>query len=293
MPLSLSFPTTGVGKRRAWFFSSYLYIATLKRKKRGETLKNSNSYNFYQEINNDGTQLIKDYRHSIKTGVPRDPIPNMATHERTDEMIEHSIKTSVSRTRQEIYRKIRNNDFDLFVTLTVNPNICDRYNDDEVMKKLKNLFDQLRRSDKEFAYICIPERHKDGALHFHMLCSKHSALDLIDTQNKDQSGRLIYRTPFFNRLGRNTITLVDNQESAKKYITKYITKTSLEMNKFKKRYYSSRNLKKPIQRKLMLSDDDKKIVLSTLACDYEVVSAKTIPVPKMNNTINLFNIVPL
>lgn len=236
--------------------------------------------------------IIKDYNHCIHTGQKREN----STYgvEQTLEQKEHSIKTSVSRTRQEIYKLIQNNTFHQFVTITVNPEVCNRYDDDQVLKKLKDkIFDIIRKEDKKFKYINIPERHKDGALHFHMLCTNSEKIQLVSRNETDRSGREIFTAGIFEKLGRTTITIVDNQESAKKYITKYITKSSLEHTKCKKRYYGSRNLEKPLERKIHLVDEDKKIVVQSMVKDYTIQSCKTVAIPKMNNSINIYSIAPI
>ena len=255
-------------------------------------MKTLDSYNYVQIYNKDGSMVIKDFSYSIKQGFEKSKTKVLC--ERTQQQIDHSIETSVSRTRQEIYKLIQNNDFDYMVTLTVSPDVCDRYNDDEVYKQFKSkIYNFINRKDKAFKYILIPERHKDGALHFHMLCSRSPTFHLLDVKEKDRSGRKMYTAGLFERLGRCRITEIDNQDSAKKYITKYVTKSSLEVGTSKKRYWASRNLEKPIERKFMLSPDDKKSVLEQVVKTNTVQFSKTVSIPQLNNTLNIYNTIPL
>lgn len=58
------------------------------------------------------------------------------------------------------------NDFQWFVTLTLDREKVDRYDVKEITRKLNTWLDnQVRR--RGLRYVLVPERHKDGALHFH------------------------------------------------------------------------------------------------------------------------------
>lgn len=235
--------------------------------------------------------VLKDYHTAIRTGQKKEKREYNPDDVHRAKKDSDNLKRSISRSRQEVYNLIRNTSWDLFVTLTVSPEVANRYDDNEVMKKSKSLvFDQVRRKDPNFKYVCIPERHKDGALHFHMLCTKPAYMVLFDTLEVDKGGRGIFTSKDFEKLGRTSITLVDNQETATKYVTKYITKESAEIGRFKHRYYASKNLDKPKVMKLLLEDEQKKIVVHQAVTTCTVVSAKTIEVPKANNTINLFEL---
>lgn len=57
------------------------------------------------------------------------------------------------------------NDFRWFVTLTLAPDKVDRYDAGEVVRKLSQWCNnQVKR--RGLKYVLVPERHKDGALHF-------------------------------------------------------------------------------------------------------------------------------
>lgn len=58
------------------------------------------------------------------------------------------------------------NDFKWFVTLTLDAARVDRYDMREITRKFNNWLDnQVRRNG--LRYVLVPERHKDGAIHFH------------------------------------------------------------------------------------------------------------------------------
>lgn len=60
------------------------------------------------------------------------------------------------------------NPFQLFVTLTVDKQRCDRYEISSIWKTMRPwLSNQVQR--RGLRYVLVPERHKDGAIHFHGL----------------------------------------------------------------------------------------------------------------------------
>ena len=87
---------------------------------------------------------------------------------------EESQRISLSRFIREISLC---NDFDYFVTLTVNKENCDRYNVDVCQDHLKSILHKYQINmkktyKKDFKYILITEKHKDGAFHFHGLMKR-------------------------------------------------------------------------------------------------------------------------
>lgn len=88
----------------------------------------------------------------------------------------HIIKTfsseinriSLSRTKRNIREICLSNDFEYFVTFTVDSKNADRFSLDEcqslIRNRLKNYRDRISRKVK---FILITEKHKNGAFHFH------------------------------------------------------------------------------------------------------------------------------
>lgn len=85
-------------------------------------------------------------------------------------------RVSLSRSKRFIREISLSNDFDYFVTLTVNKEMCDRYDVDVCQQHLKDILHNYqricKRQNKDFKYILITERHKDGAFHFHGLMKR-------------------------------------------------------------------------------------------------------------------------
>lgn len=76
-------------------------------------------------------------------------------------------RCSLSRTRRNIRELALCNNFEYFCTFTVNSEMADRYSLDEVQSKIRKVLHKIKRKNKDFAYLIITERHKDGAFHFH------------------------------------------------------------------------------------------------------------------------------
>lgn len=73
---------------------------------------------------------------------------------------------SMRRARAKLRRLALANDFDVFVTLTLDPAKVDRYDGAAVTKLLNRWTDNMVRRHG-MRYILVPEQHKDGAWHFH------------------------------------------------------------------------------------------------------------------------------
>ena len=156
---------------------------------------------------------------------------------------EENISRSIRRAKNSIYDYvICNDDLDLFVTLTLDKENVNRYDYNEIIKKLNNWLDNHKRRNG-LKYVLVPEYHKDGAIHFHGFFNS-SSLRLEDSGHKTVSGQIIYNLPQF-RLGFTTgIITVGSRSKIANYICKYITKQT--DNKVGGRYYlHSNNLLTP------------------------------------------------
>lgn len=75
-------------------------------------------------------------------------------------------RISLSRTKRNILEISLCNAFEYFVTLTVKLNNV-RYDLELAQSELKKLLKAYKRKYKNFKFIIITEKHKDGAYHFH------------------------------------------------------------------------------------------------------------------------------
>lgn len=145
-------------------------------------------------------------------------------------------KSSLSRTKRNIRELALCNDFEYFATFTVNSEKCDRYSLNDVQDKLKKVLHKIKRNNKDFAFLIITEKHKDGAFHFHGLVK--GITDLYINDNGYLSSKI-----FNNDLGFNSFSKIKDYTKCCNYILKYITKDCIK-NSHNQIYISSRGLKK-------------------------------------------------
>lgn len=151
------------------------------------------------------------------------------------------------RSKNMIYKLACNNKpWNYFVTFTFNADKVNRYDFSVVSKKLSKWLNHIKsRSCPDFGYIIVPEKHKDGAWHFHGLFKNCDNLNFIDSGLKDNQGRTIYNISNY-KFGFTTATKLSNIDKAVSYILKYISKDLFgDSLKGKKRYWRSKNLEMP------------------------------------------------
>lgn len=179
------------------------------------------------------------------------------------------IEGNLRRTRRAISDIALSNKWQYFVTLTFNPEKVNSYDYQEVTAKLSQMLKNWRkRYAPDMVYIVVPERHKSGRWHFHMLVSNIEGISLEESGKRDKKGRAIYNIGEY-KLGFTTATEVHNSEATSRYITKYITKEVLEIAKDKKRYWVSRNAKRPKKEKGLLDESQIDDIKSISSAHYE------------------------
>lgn len=149
---------------------------------------------------------------------------------------------SMRRARAKLRRLALANDFEYFVTLTLDQTRIDRYDPKAIAKALRTWLDNMVRRNV-LKYILVPELHKDGALHFHGFFAGEG-LQAIDSGHRDQTGAPIYNLPQW-KLGFSTaIRLRGEYPRAVAYVCKYIGKQQGQrpMGRW---YYSGGALQEP------------------------------------------------
>lgn len=144
-------------------------------------------------------------------------------------------RISISRTRRNIRELALCNAFEYFATITLDCKKCDRYSLDECQQLLRRKLKTLKQYNKNFAYLFITEKHKDGAFHFHGLIKG------IDNFYTNEYGYLSHK--LFDTMGFNSFSKIRDYNKCCNYITKYITKDCVK-NDAGTVYISSRGLKK-------------------------------------------------
>lgn len=173
-----------------------------------------------------------------------------------------SLRVSMTRTKNMIYYLARSNVWDWFVTLTISPDAkIDRYNFKDCSDKVRKWFDNLRqRKALDMFYLIVPERHKDGAYHFHALMGGCDGLDFKDSGRRTKDGQTVYNLANW-KYGFSTATAVTDTSRVSSYISKYITKDLCAVTMGKRRYWASNNCQRAsVEDYLVIGDDLKQYV---------------------------------
>ncbi len=109
---------------------------------------------------------------------PVNPGQNRAEKRDRPETAAEDLSRSMRRARARVRRLSLANDFRWFVTLTLDPAKVDRLDSGAVIKKL-NAWCSNAVQRYGLQYILVPERHKDGAIHFHGFFN--DALEAVDS----------------------------------------------------------------------------------------------------------------
>lgn len=190
--------------------------------------------------------------------------------------LENAIR-SMNRAKNNLMDMLRCNDFNFFVTLTFNNDKFDRLDDKETRKKFTQWANNVTRDLPNMKYVAVPEYHKKGGLHFHLLVGGVSALDLgfEDSGKRVKSGRCKGQT-IYNvskwRKGFSTATEILDTNAVKYYLSKYLTKGKVDPRFFnKKRFYVSRNINRPqIDKMSFICTDTFDIFDSIIKEDYNI-----------------------
>lgn len=132
-----------------------------------------------------------------------------------------NISRSMRRAKAAIREISLCNRFSYFVTLTLNKEMVDRYDMSAITRKLNSWLDNCVRR-KGLAYVLVPERHKDGAIHFHGFFN--DALPVVDSGHEDRQGHKIFNLPAWTLGFTTAIELYDDYHKAVGYVCKYIGK---------------------------------------------------------------------
>jgi len=194
--------------------------------------------------------VLKTYSNQVSIYLPKYPIlyekiKDADINKKVNPTVHDTdwLEKSISRTHTKLKDYILCNNFTHFATFTIAPATCDRYDDTTVRKKIRDFHSNIRRNSS-LGYITVPERHKDGALHFHTLFTNFH-LELHDTGKRDSSGRTRYNIKEY-KLGFHDITEITDLDATANYVRKYISKSFYMGEPNKQRYFASKNLNKPI-----------------------------------------------
>lgn len=172
---------------------------------------------------------------------------------------ENKLGNSLSRTRSTIFELAMCNNWEWFVTLTLNPEKYDRTDLHQYRAKLSTWIRNYNRLHKTtIKYLLIPEVHSDKkSYHMHGLIMGLPEDHLHEFREEEKlplkilmeivRGHRIYSWPAYEKaFGYITVSKIKSMESVSKYITKYITKelynTQIALNNHL--YYCSKGLRR-------------------------------------------------
>lgn len=226
------------------------------------------------------------YRLDLETG-------EISTYSKKD--ILDSYGASLRRTRIAMNLLLTMNDFDWFWTLTFDKDKVDRENDQVVFDCYVKYIHNIKERFPTFKYMCFPERHEDGCIHFHLLvagltpkqmglvnsgkvcCSwatKKGGIaskeyfektkELHKDHLKETDGETIYNITTFT-YGYTTVSRICSRERCNSYVKKYVEKALGSTEVFKKRFYYSSNLNVPnVVKRIIGADFDSPQQIDTL-----------------------------
>lgn len=175
--------------------------------------------------------------------------PECISSKKPVEALKSNSDRSIRRARQQIKDYALCNDFKFFVTLTLDPKKIDRYDMVEITKRLNTWLDnRVRRYGLK--YVLVPERHKDGAIHFHGFMN--DALKVVESKVFSESKK-IYNISSWTDGFSTAIELYGEYEKAVSYVCKYVGKSEEKIGG--RWYYSGGNLLTPEVEFVDVEDD--------------------------------------
>lgn len=171
---------------------------------------------------------------------------------------EKKMRESISRSKSKIFEYAMCNDFDYFVTFTLNKEKYDRTDLKKFINDLGQFIrDYRKKYKKDIQYLFIPELHADKICwHIHGLLRGIESDQLheltLDMYLPDKirkqliNGKKLYDWKnYSDKFGYCTLSPIRNQSHCAMYITKYISKDLAEsIEKDDRCYYASRGLQK-------------------------------------------------
>ncbi|MGH2077814.1 rolling circle replication-associated protein, partial [Aerococcus urinaeequi] len=205
------------------------------------------TYKYKIKAYNDGVYKVIEYKNErLKTN--QKPTSSFGSNSDLSEdekaiRLEESRKQNLYKTKNKLRDYARNNHFDKFWTLTFDPKkfgSSDNLRFEEMQKFLK----RMTRKYGKFNYLAVPERHKSGAIHWHMMTGYFEP-KLIDS-GKRYKEKTIFNCPEWE-YGFTNVQNVRSKKKISNYVSKYITKDLMDSpaRRNKKKYWASRSLELP------------------------------------------------
>ena len=174
-------------------------------------------------------------------------------------------RCNLSRASNTILELAMCNDWDWFATFTVKKELMDRYDLPSLNRKFSLMIRDLNdKFNCEIKYLSVPETHKDGAWHLHVMLSGVPDKLLKDFHMKSKIkiklkkylslGQRVAHIPLFdNSIGASTLIQIKDTDEDRihvaLYFKKYVTKEIKRLcnDKHKRLFYSSHGLKRAVK----------------------------------------------
>ncbi len=164
------------------------------------------------------------------------------------------LDSAMFRAKRMIREYSFNNNWSYFITITINKNNFDRYNNKElIIKRITKYFNNYRNAiDNSFRYLLVPELHEDGALHFHgyVVMKDTSLLKFLYYDSLKKHAVYTHKTILKKFGATRFVKIYSNSIASCNYVLKYINKSSDKI--LSRWYYASYGLNK--SNKLMTSN---------------------------------------
>lgn len=205
------------------------------------------TYKYKVKAYNDGVYKVIEYKNERSKTVQKLTSSFGANSDLSEDekamRLEESRKQNLYKTKSKLRDYARNNHFDKFWTLTFDPKkfgSSDNLRFEEMRKFLK----RMTRKYGKFNYLAVPERHKSGAIHWHMMTGYFEP-KLIDS-GKRYKEKTIFNCPEWE-YGFTNVQNVRSKKRIANYVSKYITKDLMNSpaRRNKKKYWASYSLELP------------------------------------------------
>lgn len=151
--------------------------------------------------------------------------------------------SNLARAKSSIREYALCNDWEWFVTFTLDKSKQDRYDLEEWIKSFGYWVGNYNKAfHTKLKYLLIPEQHKDGAWHMHGLLSGVHANSVVLYDGKKYPTIPYYQ----NRFGYMSMSKIRDTKRIAGYITKYVSKDldTTKVDMYKHMFYHSYGLKK-------------------------------------------------
>lgn len=243
------------------------------------TYKNSITHTIVKGFNTsiktfaDGSKKIKHTKYNRFKGFSRKKSGGVCSDNVKEHLTYNNMYRSKSNLIDLVYHNSMIDPWQYFVTLTFDPKEVDSLDYEIVSEALAKWLDNMKHQNPNMAYVIVPELHKSGRIHFHGLFRDVPNWDLVPARS-ERTGNLIKKNgvQIYNlvnyKYGFTTVSEIKNQEAVSVYMSKYMTKELINLN-YKKRYWSSRNLKRPTVQYALWDDETLEFHIDKCKVQYE------------------------